>query len=208
MDAFQQILANNRAWVKKTIESDPTFFERRLAGQRPHTLFLACSDSRIPTNALTGTEPGEMFVHRNIANQASSDLNFLSVLHYAVEVLDVAHVVVCGHYHCGGIGAALEDEDYGVVNHWISGLRALRRRHHNELEAISDHAGRVRRLVELNVREQIHNLVLNPTIVRAWERGKRPLLHGVVFDLSTGLLNELVTGIDSPDLAAAYTHEQ
>jgi carbonic anhydrase len=208
MDAFHKILDSNKAWAARIRETDPEYFQRRMAQQQPHTLFVACSDSRIPTNALTGTEPGEMFVHRNIANQASADLNFLSVLHFAVEILDVNHIVVCGHYNCGGVSAALDDEDYGVVDHWLAGLRALRRRHHEELEAIPDHAGRVHRLVELNVLEQIHNLVINPTIMAAWERGNRPLIHGVVFDLSTGLLNEMVCGINTPELASAYTTEQ
>ncbi len=202
MDDYSRMFQKNRQWADKMIAADPGYFTRREMTQEPHTLFIGCSDSRVPTNALTQTEPGELFVHRNIANQIfSSDLNALSVIQYAVDVLDVKHVVVCGHYRCGGVKAAMTDEHFGLVDYWIGNLRALRDRCVDELNELPDDTARTDRLVELNVIQQIYQLTLNSTIRGAWERGRRPVLHGVVYGLGDGLMHELITSVDGSDVA-------
>jgi len=202
VEDLKRILDNNRLFASEITKSDPKFFERNAGKQEPHFLFIGCADSRVPLEMLTGVLPGEMFVHRNIANQVvPSDLNLLSVLQYAVEVLDVKHVIVCGHLQCGGVAAAMQDQPYGLVDHWLSGIRETRRRHADELEGYRSEAERLERLVELNVLRQVHNLSRTPIVQEAWKRGPRPLLHGMVYRLADGLLKELVTGVDSPDAA-------
>ena len=202
MDHFARILVNNRQWAARMKADDPTYFARRTAHQEPHFLFIGCSDSRVPTELLTGVAPGELFSHRNIANQVfPTDMNLLSVMQYAVDVLDVEHVVVCGHYNCGGVKAALGSASYGVVDHWLSNIRNVVRWNQEELDAIPDEGARLRRLVELNAFEQAYQLSRSPIIQRSWERGRRPMLHGLVYDLHDGLLRTLVTGIDGLDKA-------
>ena len=202
MEHFERILENNRRWATEMVAADPEFFARRAAHQQPHFLFVGCSDSRVPAEVLTGVAPGEMFIHRNIANQAHpNDLNLLSVLHYAVEVLDVEHVVVCGHYGCGGVKAAMGDTSYGVVDHWLGNIRNVRRWHEAELDAIADEGARARRLVELNAVEQVYQLSRTPTIRQHWARGRRPALHALAYDLHDGRLHTLVRGVDSPEVA-------
>jgi carbonic anhydrase len=198
VENLRKLFDNNRAIVAGLTRDDPEFFRRRAGRQEPHFLFIGCADSRVPIETLTGVAPGEMFVHRNIANQVlEADLNLLSVLQYAVEVLDVKHVVVCGHYHCGGVQAACDGHDHGLVDHWLAGIRELDRRHRRELEAL-DAATRLRRLVELNVLRQVYHLSRTPIVRSAWARGRRPLLHGMVYDLADGLLRDLVLEVDSP----------
>ncbi len=200
MDNLKRLFENNRALVAQITRDDPDFFERRAGKQEPHFLFIGCADSRVPIETLTGVAPGEMFVHRNIANQVvPADLNLLSVLQYAVEVLDVKHVIVCGHYECGGVKAAMGTESYGLVDHWLAGVRDQVRRHRQELEAMSDDGGRFKRVVELNVLRQVHNLSRSPIVQDAWKRGRRPLLHGMVYDIHDGMLKELVLGVDGND---------
>lgn len=202
MEDLKRILENNRLFASEITKSDPGFFQRNAGKQEPHFLFIGCSDSRVPLELLTGVLPGEMFVHRNIANQVlPADLNLLSVLQYAVEVLDVKHLIVCGHMQCGGVHAAMHDEPYGLVDHWLAGVRETRRRHADELDSQASDAERFDRLVELNVLRQVHNLSRTPIVQEAWKRGPRPLLHGMVYGLRDGLLKELVTGVDSPDAA-------
>lgn len=202
MKHFERILNNNKAWAAAMTEGDPEYFSRRSQNQEPHFLFIGCSDSRVPTELLTGVAPGEVFSHRNIANQVfPSDLNLLSVLQYAVDVLDVEHVVVCGHYGCGGVKAALGSASYGVVDHWLSNIRNVFRWNQEELDAIKDDDERLRRLVDLNVIEQVYQLSRSPIVLRSWERGKRPMLHGLVYDLHDGLLRTLVTAIDGLEKA-------
>lgn len=204
MENYLKLLEKNKAWAEDAVTHDPDFFRRRLQGQQPHFLFIGCSDSRVPANTLTGADPGDMFVHRNIANQVHpNDLNVLSVLQFAVEVLDVKHVIVCGHYECGGVKAASKETHYGLVDNWLSGIRQVRRLHQRELEALPDDGARVNRLVELSVLWQIYNLTLTPVIRQAWERGRRPLLHGLVYSLADGRLKELVRGVDGADKAQA-----
>ena len=151
----------------------------------------------MPIETLTGVAPGEMFVHRNIANQVlSGDMNVLSVLQYAVEVLDVEHVIVCGHYQCGGVKAAMGDASYGLVDHWLANIRDQVRRHETDLEPITDEQAAFNRVVELNVLRQVYNLSRTPIVQNAWKRGRRPLLHGIVYDIHDGLLKSLVLEVD------------
>ena len=209
MHHFTRILKNNRQWAALMKADDPEYFSRRSAHQEPHFLFIGCSDSRVPTELLTGVAPGELFSHRNIANQVfPTDMNLLSVMQYAIDVLDVEHVVVCGHYNCGGVKAALGSVSYGVVDHWLSNIRNVVRWNQEELDAIPDEGNRLRRLVELNAIEQVYQLSRSPIIQRSWERGRRPTLHALVYDLHDGLLRTLVTGIDGPDKAQTLPHSE
>jgi carbonic anhydrase len=200
MEHLRRLFANNKAIVEQITRDDPDFFERRAGKQEPHFLFIGCSDSRVPIETLTGVAPGEMFVHRNIANQVlSGDMNLLSVLQYAVEVLDVEHVIVCGHYQCGGVKAAMGDMSLGLIDHWLAGLRDQVRRHESELEAEADEQVRFNRVVELNVLRQIYNLSRTPIVQNAWTRGRRPSLHGIVYDIHDGRLRPLVLEVDGQD---------
>ena len=204
MQNFRRIIEYNRKWAGDMIAADPEYFERRAGKQEPHFLYIGCADSRVPADVATGVEPGELFVHRNIANLVlPSDLSAMSVVQYAVEVLDVKHVIVAGHYNCGGVRAAMGDQSYGLVDHWLGPIRNVVRWNRDELEAIGDEQKRFDRVVELNVLEQIYNLSGTPVIQRAWAKGRRPLLHGLVYDLHTGLLHELATGVDSQEAADA-----
>ncbi len=201
---LRRLFENNRAFVDQVTQEDPEFFKRRAARQEPHFLFIGCADSRVPIEMLTGVAPGEMFVHRNIANQVvSADFNLLSVLQYAVDVLDVAHVIVCGHYQCGGVKAAMGDASYGLVDHWLAGLRDQVSRHRADLDACVDETVRFNRVVELNVLRQVYNLARTPIVQGAWQRGPRPLLHGIVYDIHDGLLKELAMAVDGPEKVRA-----
>ncbi|MEB2285634.1 MAG: carbonic anhydrase [Polyangiaceae bacterium UTPRO1] len=204
---IQDLFANNRRWVAAMTQTDPEFFRKRARPAEPHFLFIGCSDSRVPADQLTGTTPGELFVHRNIANQVfTSDLNMLSVLQYAVEILKVENVIVCGHYGCAGVQAAADTAPLGLVDNWLGNIRNVMRLHRGELEAITDPAARLRRLVDLNVIEQVYNLSQTPVAQRAWRRGARLLLHGLVYELEEGLLKALALGIDAPEKAEALAH--
>ena len=202
MENFRKLIENNRAWAAARKAEDPDFFASRSQGQAPQFLYIGCADSRVPSNAVTGTQPGDLFVHRNIANLVlPSDLNAMCVLQYAVEVLDVKHVLVTGHYGCGGVKAAMGNQSYGLVDHWLGPIRNVIRWNKVELDAITDEKERFDRVVELNVLEQLYHLSETPVIQQAWARGKRPLLHGLVYDLKEGLLREVATGIDCQDAA-------
>lgn len=182
--------------------ADPEYFERRAASQEPQFLFIGCCDSRVPAELLMGARPGEVFTHRNIANQAHpTDLNMLSCLEYAVEVLDVKHVIVCGHYQCGGVKAAMGRAGHMVVDHWLQNIRDLRLWHQSELTALPDDESRFMRMVELNVIEQVYHLSRTPVVQHAWAKGRRPILHGLVYDVHDGLLKELVSSVDGEDKA-------
>jgi len=197
MEHLKRLFSNNKAIVEQITKDDPEFFSRRAGKQEPHFLFIGCSDSRVPIETLTGVAPGEMFVHRNIANQVlSGDMNLLSVLQYAVEVLDVEHVIVCGHYQCGGVKAAMGDVSYGLIDHWLANIRDQGRRHETHLEQITNEQARFNRVVELNVLRQVYNLSRTPIVQNAWKRGHRPLLHGIVYDIHDGLLKSLVLAVD------------
>jgi len=208
MEHVKRLLDNNRRWVAAMTETDPQFFARRADKQEPHFLFIGCSDSRVPAETLTGVLPGEMFVHRNIANQVVlADLNVLSVLQFAIEVLHVEHVIVCGHYECGGVKAAMGTESLGLVDNWLGNVRHVMRLHRARLDAIDDSGTRLRRLVDLNVIEQVYNLSRTPVVQRAWERAPRPILHGLVYNPHDGLLRDLAVGIDGSEKADALPSE-
>ncbi|HEV7735432.1 MAG TPA: carbonic anhydrase [Candidatus Binatia bacterium] len=199
MDHIQRLFEANKKWVAEMTAADPDFFRRRAGRQEPHYLFIGCSDSRVPANSLTGALPGELFVHRNVANQVyPGDMNVLSVIEYAVDVLKVPHVIVCGHYGCGGVQAAMGPSTMGLVDHWLGGIRNVMRLHQVELDAIADPEARYRRLIDLNVVEQVYNLSRMPVIQRAWAQGRSPLLHGLVYDIADGLLRPLARDVDGP----------
>ncbi|MFO0093945.1 MAG: carbonic anhydrase [Gemmatimonadaceae bacterium] len=209
MENFRKIIQHNREWAAAMKAEDPDYFEKRASRQEPHFLYIGCSDSRVPANVVTGTEPGELFVHRNIANVVlPSDLNVMSVLQYAVEVLDVKHVIVTGHYNCGGVKAAMGNQSYGLVDLWLQPIRNVVRWNKPELEQIEDEQARFDRVVELNVLEQLYHLSETPVIQNAWEKGKRPLLHGLVYDIHEGLLREIATGVDSQEAADALAQRR
>lgn len=204
MEHLHRLFDNNRALVEQVTRNDPDFFSRRAGKQEPHFLFIGCADSRVPIETLTGVAPGEMFVHRNIANQCvPTDLNLLSVLQYAVEVLDVEHVIVCGHHQCGGVKAAMGDANHGLVDFWLAGIRDSIQRHRSELSVYGSEQARFDRVVELNVLRQVYNLARTPIIQNAWKRGRRPAVHGLVYDLKDGLLRELVLEVNGPDKVRA-----
>lgn len=209
MENFRKIIQHNREWAAAMKADDPEYFEKRASRQEPHFLYIGCSDSRVPANVVTGTEPGELFVHRNIANVVlPSDLNAMSVLQYAVEVLDVKHVIVTGHYNCGGVKAAMGNQSYGLVDLWLQPIRNVVRWNKPELEQIEDEQARFDRVVELNVLEQLYHLSETPVIQNAWAKGKRPLLHGLVYDIREGLLREIATGVDSQEAADALAQRR
>ncbi len=192
MDLYHKLLENNKRWVKEKIDADPEFFSRLATGQKPAVLWIGCADSRVPANEITGTNPGEVFVHRNIANMVvHTDMNMLSVLDYAVSILKVRHVIVCGHYGCGGVLAAMDDNRYGFVDNWVRHIKDVYRFHEEELDAIPDKLKRFNRFVELNVIEQVNDLVKTSIIQNAWEAGDTPYLHGWVYDIHNGLVKDL-----------------
>ena len=190
MYSYERLLLENKAWAKEKIADDPEFFERLAHLQTPEFLWIGCSDSRVPANEITGTQPGEIFVHRNVANLViNTDVNLLSVLDYAVIHLKVKHVIVCGHYGCGGIKAASTRRDFkAVLNMWLRHIKDVYRLHRNELDNIQDEDMRCDRLVELNVREQVMNLAKTSIVQRAWKQEQRPDLHGWVYGLKDGII--------------------
>lgn len=200
------LIRNNRQWVAKMKQEDPNYFKNLKHGQKPQYLFIGCADSRVPAQELMGMKAGEMFVHRNIANLVvKSDLNLLSVIAYAVNVLKVHDIIICGHYDCGGVKAAATQKDHGLVEHWICNIRDVARLHQEELSAITDPEQHHRRMVELNVQEQCLNLASNPIVQQAQaENGDLPRIHGLVYDVSEGLLQRLSVDIHSH--IASYKH--
>lgn len=190
MKPYEVLLQGNKQWAEKKLEEDPGFFQRLLHLQTPEFLWIGCSDSRVPANQITDTDPGEIFVHRNIANMViNTDVNVLSVLDYAVNHLKVKHIIVCGHYGCGGIKAAITKTDYRpILNMWLKNIKDVYRLHKNELESITVDHDRWNRLVELNVQEQVFNLAKTSIIQRAWKEENRPDLHGWVYGLENGVI--------------------
>lgn len=199
-ESYKSLLQNNRAWVEAQLAEDPEYFKRHADGQRPQYLWIGCSDSRLPPNIITGTGPGEIFIHRNIANLVvHTDSNLLSVLQYAVEVLQVRHVIVCGHYGCGGVNAALGHKDMGLINDWLRHIKDVSRLHRDELRAYRTLEQQQRRLVELNVIEQVYNLGKTSIIQRAWHERGAPAIHGWVYDVADGLIRDLGVNFRSAD---------
>src|SRR5688500_8488847 len=190
MHSYEKLLLENKAWAEEKVSTDPDYFNRLADIQKPEFLWIGCSDSRVPANEITGTQPGEIFVHRNVANLVvNTDVNLLSVLDYAVNHLKVKHVIVCGHYGCGGIKASTTKTDFKLVlNMWLRNIKDVYRLHREELNGIKDENMRVDRLVELNVQEQVQNLAKTSIVQRAWKKEQRPDLHGWVYGLKDGII--------------------
>jgi len=193
MNPYEKLLLENKAWAQEMLEEDADYFNRLSTLQTPEFLWIGCSDSRVPADKITGTQPGEIFVHRNIANLViHTDVNLLSVLDYAVNHLKVNHVIVCGHYGCGGVKAAMTNHDFNhLLNMWLRNIKDVYRLYQPELEAIPNEEDRADRLVELNVTEQVMRLAKTSIIQRAWKYGKRPVLHGWVYGLKDGIIKSL-----------------
>lgn len=192
MIPYEQIFENNKKWVESKLASDKDYFVKLAMDQNPDYLYIGCSDSRVPANEIMGLEPGEVFVHRNIANLViSTDSNINAVIQYAVEFLKIKHIIVCGHYGCGGVKAALNPSDMGQLNSWLQTLRDVYRLHQNELDAIKDEEKKFSRLVELNVVEQCVNIIKMDHVQRSWYKNAFPVVHAWVYDLHNGYLNDL-----------------
>ncbi|MET3731116.1 carbonic anhydrase [Moheibacter stercoris] len=192
IEFYQQLLENNKKWVESKLELDENFFSKLADGQQPPLLWIGCADSRVPANEIIGAQPGEVFVHRNIANMAiPSDMNMLSVLDYAVNALKVKHVIVCGHYGCGGVKAAMGNQSYGLVDNWIRHIKDNYRLHKQELNAIENEQERFDRFVELNVLEQVSSLAKTSIVQKAWENGQELHLHGWVYGVGSGIVKDL-----------------
>ena len=204
--SYKRLLENNKEWVTRQLNINPDYFEDLAKGQSPEYLWIGCSDSRVPANEITGTKSGEIFVHRNIANMVvHSDMNMLSVLSYAVEVLKVKHVIVCGHYGCGGVNAAMGNKQYGLIDNWLRHLKDVYRIHAKELDGIKDEEQRSRRFVEVNVMEQVLDLGKTSIVQNAWKSEQNLHLHGWVYDIRDGIIKDLdvtITGVQ--DLHNVY----
>lgn len=193
MKPFELLLAENKAWAKEKVEQDPDYFNRLVNIQTPNFMWIGCSDSRVPPNEITQTQPGEIFIHRNVANLViHTDLNLLSVLQYAVEVLKVEHIVVCGHYGCGGVKAALSRNSLGLINKWLRHIKDVYRFHQAEIDAMPTEEARVNKLIECNIIEQVNNLAKTSIVQQAWKDRGGPHLHGWVYDLADGIIHTLV----------------
>jgi carbonic anhydrase len=191
----RQLLEDNVNWSSERVAADPDYFRRLSTLQAPEYLWIGCSDSRVPANVITGLEPGEVFVHRNVANLVyPADLNCMSVLQFAVETLKVRHIIVCGHYGCGGVRAVLDGSQSGLVEHWLAPVRDLYRRHRGELAALPSEEAQVDRVCELNVRAQVESVCHSPIVLGAWDRGQPLEVHGWIYSLSDGRLRDLACG--------------
>ncbi len=192
MTTYEEIFENNRIWVERMKERDADFFVKLAADQTPDYLYIGCSDSRVPANEIMGLEPGEVFVHRNVANLVNNtDLNVMAVINFAVKHLYVKHIIVCGHYNCGGVKAALIPKDMGLLNPWLRTIRDVYRMHADELDEITNEQDRYNRLVELNVIEQATNVIKTAAVQKMFHKHGYPVVHGWVFDLHTGILKDL-----------------
>ncbi|MBL4908745.1 MAG: carbonate dehydratase [Alteromonadaceae bacterium] len=201
MSKINHLFENNKKWAEQIKAEQPNFFTQLSKQQNPEYLWIGCSDSRVPANELLGMAPGEVFVHRNIANQViHTDLNCLSVIHFAVEILKVKHIIICGHYGCGGIGAALDGKQHGLIDHWLRHIKDIYRFHQQKLDAITDLQERSNLLCELNVMEQVAHICDASMIHKAWQQGQELSIHGLVYKLHDGILKDLnvsVSGIDN-----------
>ncbi len=208
MIGHERLLLENKAWAMEKLQDDPGFFERMKDTQEPEYLWIGCSDSRVPANEVTGTQPGEIFVHRNIANMVvHTDLNMLSVLQYAVQVLKVKHVIVCGHYGCGGVKAAMTQTSLGIINKWLRNIKDVYRFHQEEIETFNSDEKKVNRLIELNVKEQVMNLAKTSIVQKAWKDHQRPYLHGWVYGLDNGILHPIFEMAPGSQLERIYTFD-
>jgi carbonic anhydrase len=197
---LDHLKANNRAWAERKIAADAGFFRRLEGQQAPQYLWIGCADSRVPANEIVGLDPGELFVHRNVANLAPpQDANYLSVLQFAVDVLKVKHVLVVGHYGCGGVAAAVDGRRRGLVDHWLHPIREIYRTNRAELDAIADRPARLNRLCELNIVRQVRNVASDVFVQDAWTRGQELHVHGWVYSIADGLINDLDVTVDGPE---------
>ena len=207
MIRLQKLLDNNKNWADRIKQEDPTFFEQLSKQQTPEYLWIGCSDSRIPADAIVDTKPGEIFVHRNIANQViHTDLNCLSVLQYAVDVLKIKHIIVCGHYGCGGVKASLDNGQNGLIDNWLRHIQDIIRKYQDFINSASNDETRFKRLCELNVIEQVANVCQTTIVADAWRRGQDLIVHGLIYSLEDGILQDLNTSVglnQSPDKVLA-----
>ncbi len=202
---LDHLIASNRAWAERMLAADADFFKRLERQQAPSYLWIGCSDSRVPANQIVGLDPGELFVHRNVANLAPpQDANYLSVLQFAVDVMKVSHVMVVGHYGCGGVSAAVDGNRRGLVDHWLHPIREVYHEHREELGAIAEERPRLDRLCELNVMRQVKNVASDVFVQEAWARGQSLSVHGWVYSLANGLVNDLEATISGPEEADAF----
>ena len=208
MKLYEKLLLENKAWAAQKLERDPQFFDRLEHIQSPEFLWIGCSDSRVPANEITNTQPGEIFVHRNIANVVDhTDLNMMSVLQYAVEVLKVKHVIVCGHYGCGGVKAAMDNKSFGLIDNWLRNIKDTYVTHKQEILELPDEKSRFDRLVEFNVIQGVMNLVKTNIIQMAWKSHQAPVLHGWVYRLSDGILHDICKIPVGADMDDVYRFE-
>lgn len=197
---YENLLNWNKEWVENTLKEDANYFKKLAQGQHPPILWIGCADSRVPANQITGTNPGDIFVHRNIANMViHTDMNMLSVLDYAVAVLKVKHVIVCGHYGCGGVLAAMSNKQLGLIDNWLRHIKDVYRTYSTELDAITDETERGKRLVELNVKEGVYNLCKTSTVQNAWKNGQELSVHGWAYSLETGIIQDLDVNYNSAE---------
>jgi carbonic anhydrase len=208
MESFEKLLLENKAWAADKLQADPNYFERQVREQNPAFFWIGCSDSRVPANEVTNTQPGEIFVHRNVANLVvNTDLNMLSVLQYAVEVLKVKDIIVCGHYGCGGVKAAMYNRSLGLLNKWLRNIKDIYRIHRDEIDAIENEDLRVDRLVELNVREQVLNLSKTSIVQKSWKNSELPTIHGWVYDIGDGILHEVIRVDHTLEIDPIYKYD-
>ena len=208
MKPYEKLLLENRAWAAEQIGRDPEYFSRLLHFQAPEFLWIGCSDSRVPANEITNTAPGEIFVHRNIANLVvHTDLNMLSVLQFAVQVLKVKHIIVCGHYGCGGVRAAMSNRELGLIDNWLRNIKDVYNDHRDELDQVADGNARADLLTELNVKEQVRNLAKTSIVQRSWSEEMRPSLHGWVYRLNDGILHSLTKMEPDAVLDSVYQYK-
>ena len=201
---LEDLKTNNRAWAAGKVAGDPGFFRRLESQQAPKYLWIGCSDSRVPANDIVGLDPGELFVHRNVANLAPpQDANYLSVLQFAIDVLKVEHILVVGHYGCGGVSAAVDGRRRGLVDHWLHPVREVHHDHVHELNAIPEHRAKMDRLCELNVIRQVRNVASDIFVQDAWARGQQVCVHGWVYSLANGLVNDLGVSVSNSDQVSA-----
>jgi carbonic anhydrase len=206
---YNNLIENNKKWVADKIDQDPNYFKKLASGQKPPLLWIGCSDSRVPANEIIGAQPGEVFVHRNIANMViHSDMNLLSVLDYAVNVLEVQHIIVCGHYGCGGVKTAMKNMHIGIIDNWIRHIKDVYRLNQVELNDIADEDERFDRFVELNIKEQVNDLAKTSIVQGAWKNDKKLQIHGWVYGLEDGLIKDLnITMSDNSQLPSVYKLE-
>jgi carbonic anhydrase len=205
---YEKLLTANKKWAEEQLKSEPDFFTKLLNQQAPEFLWIGCSDSRVPADRITGTQPGQIFVHRNIANLVvNTDINMLSVLQYAVEVLKVKHVIVCGHYGCGGIRAAMSQHHFGIINHWLKNIKDVYRIHRREIDTLPTEDERANKLTDLNVTEQIFNLAKTSIIQKAWKENNRPHLHGWVYGLSDGIIKPVCEMAPGTHIDSLYEYD-